>query len=217
MSSLSLQKIKALTLCVASLALIASAMPVFAQETAPEAVPADSGALVEILPAKSLSGEMPYVNEDEATHPPMRLTPDKSELIRLDTEAGTVIIGNPAHLSVMAESAKTLVLIPKEIGATYLLIMDRKGETLMQRHVIVGSPKEKYVRIRKSCANSKDDACQATQVYYCPDMCHEIAGSGGEEDSKDEGGGGTIEEKLKDLSKDIDAAVDEGSEESSGE
>ncbi|MBK7361953.1 MAG: hypothetical protein IPJ01_06550 [Micavibrio sp.] len=42
----------------------------------------------------------------------------------------------------------------------------------MQRHVIVASPKEKYVRIRKSCASSK--GCQPTQVYYCPDMCHEI-------------------------------------------
>lgn len=43
----------------------------------------------------------------------------------------------------------------------------------MQRHVIVASPQEKYVRIRRSCA-SGEDGCQATSMFYCPDMCHEV-------------------------------------------
>jgi hypothetical protein len=128
--------------------------------------------VVDILPAKSVSGEALYTPDDIETHPAIHLTPDKSTIIRLDVEAGTIIVGNPAHLSVMADNAKTLVLIPRLPGATYFTVMDRHGKTVMQRHVIVDGPKDKYVRIRKSCAGTKN--CQPTQVYYCPDMCHEI-------------------------------------------
>ena len=52
--------------------------------------------------------------------------------------------------------------------------MDATGNVVMQRHVIVASPKEKYVRVRRSCATAENKNCQTTQVFYCPDMCHEI-------------------------------------------
>jgi hypothetical protein len=78
----------------------------------------------------------------------------------------------PAHLNILPEGPNTLVLIPRAPGATYFTVLDGENKVIMQRHVIVASPKEKYVRIRKSCATSK--GCQPTQVYYCPDMCHEI-------------------------------------------
>ena len=128
---------------------------------------------VDILPAKSLSDDM-YMEAGAPTHPPIRITPDKSELIRLDKEAGTVIVGNPAHLSILADSATTLILVPQVPGATHFTVLDRQSNIVMQRHVIVASPKEKYVRIRRSCAADSDN-CMGTQVYYCPDMCHEIA------------------------------------------
>ena len=45
----------------------------------------------------------------------------------------------------------------------------------MQRHVIVGAPEKgnKYLRIRRACAND-DTNCKQYSVYYCPDMCHEV-------------------------------------------
>ena len=115
----------------------------------------------------------------DTTHTPVRLTPDKSELLRLDEKAGSVIIGNPNHVSVLAESADTLVLVPRVPGATHVTILDADKNVIMARHVIVASPKKKYVRIRRSCAGEEN--CQATQVYYCPDMCHEIVMGGGED------------------------------------
>jgi hypothetical protein len=129
---------------------------------------------VDILPAKSLSEESVIIDEGDSTHPTMHLTPDKSDLVRLEAEAASIIIGNPAHLSILAENSKTLVLVPKMPGATYFSVLDDKGDVVMQRHVIVASPKEKYVRIRKSCASAGSGDCMPTQVYYCPDMCHEI-------------------------------------------
>ena len=165
----------------------------------------DSNPGVDILPAKSVTDGSLYVNLNEDTHPPLRLTPDKSELVRLDKDAGTVIVGNPEHLSVMADSARTLVLVPRAAGATYVTILDLHGEVLMQRHVIVASPKEKYVRIRRSCANSESANCRATQVYFCPDMCHEIAmpQSAAEQTQQDT----SIEGKIKDVASDIKEAA----------
>ncbi|MGB0719211.1 MAG: pilus assembly protein N-terminal domain-containing protein [Bdellovibrionales bacterium] len=121
--------------------------------------------------AKQESAQQPPSNETQ-THPTLKLSPDKSEILRLDDNAGSVIIGNAAHLSVLAENARTLILVGKAPGATYLTVLDSDKNVIMQRHVIVGAPKENYVRIRKSCAGRED--CQKTQVYYCPDTCHEV-------------------------------------------
>jgi Flp pilus assembly secretin CpaC len=147
------------------------ALPVHAQS---ENISAEDPVAVDILPAKSISDEALAGVNAEDTHPPVRLTPDKSELIRLEKNAGSVIIGSPEHLSVLADTANTLVLVPRLPGATYITVLDRHGQVLMQRHVIVAAPKDKYVRVRRSCAGSDDKACQETRIYYCPDMCHEI-------------------------------------------
>lgn len=134
----------------------------------------DSAAPVDILPAKTAKTKGLMYNTDEITHPEIRMTPDKSELVHLEGAAASIIIGNPQHLSIIAESASLLVLSSRAPGATYFTVLDSKGGVLMQRHVIVSSPKENYMRVRKSCAGSKDKNCQPTNVYYCPDMCHRI-------------------------------------------
>ena len=145
------------------------------EEISPNSAPMPPPGSVDILPAKSLSTEeLSSIDPEEPTHPELRLTPDKSAIVRLDAEAGTVIIGNPNHISILAENTKTLVIVPKMPGATYFTIMDATGNVVMQRHVIVASPKEKYVRVRRSCATAENKNCQTTQVFYCPDMCHEI-------------------------------------------
>lgn len=103
----------------------------------------------------------------------LRLTPDKSELVRLPRNAGSVLVGNPAHISVLAESARTLVIVPKAAGASHFTVLDESGDIIMRRHVIVASPSKNYIRIRRTCTGG-DEACQDTSVYYCPGMCHEI-------------------------------------------
>lgn len=111
----------------------------------------------------------------ETTHPMLRLTPDKSEMVRLDRNAVSVIVGNPEHLSVLLDTPDMLVLVPRAPGATHFSVLDEEGEVVMQRHVIVASPKKDYVRIRRSCANAAaGDDCRATSVYFCPDICHEV-------------------------------------------
>lgn len=125
--------------------------------------------------------DLPPVTQSESaglpehtTHSIVRLTPDKSELVRLDEPATSIIVGNPKHVNVIADSSQTLVVIPRIPGATHFTVLGKQGQVIMQRHVIVASPKEDYVRIKRTCSGDDDD-CAKTSVFYCPDMCHEIA------------------------------------------
>ncbi len=112
-------------------------------------------------------------SEMEVTHPILRLSQDKSEMITLSDEAASVIVGNPNHVSVLLDTPTTLVVVPRTAGASHFTVIGKDGSTLMQRHVIVGGPKDKYVRIRRSC-DAADRNCQATRTYFCPDVCHEV-------------------------------------------
>jgi len=140
---------------------------------APYAVQAQTDAQIDIIPADQANN----VDYDESgnTHPPLKLTPDKSTLVDLDQDAGSIIIGNPAHLNIMTDTTRRLVVIPRQPGASHFIVLGREGQVVMQRHVIVASPQKDYIRIRRNCASSEDEGCTPTSVYYCPDMCHEIA------------------------------------------
>jgi hypothetical protein len=125
-----------------------------------------------IPPSASISyGGAPVQGGD--THPKLALTPDKSELVRLDQDAGSIIVGNPDHLGVLMDNRRLLILVPRVPGATYLTVLDRQGQVIMQRPVIVASPKQNYVRIRRSCTGGDKD-CNPTSVYFCPGMCHPV-------------------------------------------
>jgi len=174
----------------AALILQVAMLPVSASaQDASNAVPP-----VDVLPAETAQERGLAYDSEAHTHPALKMTPDKSELVRLEGHAASIIIGNPNHLSILADSSQTLVLVPRAPGATHFSVLDKNGEVIMQRHVIVGSPKEKYMRVRRSCAGSDDDSCQSTSVFYCPDMCHEIILGGGE--GEDGGSSGSDAEML---------------------
>lgn len=167
---------------------------------------AEEKSIVDILPASSSASDTTFKAED-ATHPVLRLTPDKSELVRLDEDAASVIVGNPLHASVLAESPRLLVVVPKAAGATYFTVLGENGKVLMQRHVIVASPKEDYVRVRKTCMatnGAEASDCVPTDVYYCPDMCHNI-----DTESEKEAKSSDSSDKKKDDKKKDDGASGE--------
>ncbi len=122
----------------------------------------------------------------EETHPPVRLTPDRTEMIALDDDAGNIIIGNPAHVNILLSNSRTLLLAPRQPGATQFTVLNAKGKVLMRRHVIVSGPKENYVRIRRTCTGV-GSGCEPTTVYYCPDICHDVRMLAGQGDNSQAG------------------------------
>ena len=127
------------------------------------------------------SGLMPAIAEmrynqpapdSDDTHPELRITSDKSELVRLDRDAASIIIGNPNHLGVLMDNRRLLILVPRQPGATYMTVLDAQGQVIMQRHVVASAPASDYVRVRRSCAGQ--DNCEPTSIYYCKGLCHEV-------------------------------------------
>lgn len=153
-----------------SYAVLLTGLMIPAASVAQDAVPPRPA--LDLMPAKAISLQ----DEMGNTHPMLHLTPEKSELIRLEKDAISVVIGNPQHLSVLLDTPRVLVLIPRAPGATQFTVLDQTGQIVMQRHVIVGGPKEKYLRVRRSCAGAEEGSgCQQTSVYFCPDICHEVS------------------------------------------
>ena len=146
-----------------------------ASDTPAEGVAAPAAPLTPVVPAAVTQGDA-----DET--PPMRITLDKAEIIQLDRDVVNVIVGSDKNLRVVPDTNRTLVLIPKQPGSTYFKALDNEGHVIMQRHVIIGSPKSEYIRIRRACVNGAD-GCRQYSVYYCPDMCHEVSVSQDEKSS----------------------------------
>ncbi len=151
------------TLCIlTTMLLLASVTPSYATDQ-----------VVDILPPTLSTSKNVVEMVGEETHPIIRMTPDKSELIHLETGAASIIIGSPVHINVIADSQKTLVIVPRAPGATHFTILDKNGQVIMQRHVIVASPKKDYLKIKRTCRDD-NEGCKKTSVFYCPDTCHEI-------------------------------------------
>lgn len=162
-------------IALVTVGLCLATLPAHAQDAAKEK------SLMPPLSTSTASASEYKISEGEETHPLLRLTPDETQILRINEDATTVIVGNPAHLNVLMDNPQMLILVPRQPGATSLTLLNGENKVIMQRHVIVASPKEQYIRVRRSCINGGND-CAPTRVYYCPDMCHEVqimAGQGG--------------------------------------
>ena len=117
---------------------------------------------------------MPPLSIDKKA-PAVYLSMDKSELVQLDENAASIIVGNPVHANVLMDNPRLLVIVPRAPGATHFTVLNQMGDVIMQRHIIVASPKDNYVRVRKSTCG-EDTECIKTESYYCEEggMCHQI-------------------------------------------
>ncbi len=155
-----------------------------ASEPAKAVIPVETTTedIVPSLRDKELAATSPVNNTDDgnaAEITPLRISPDKPEVIQLDREAVNILVGSEQHLRVVPDTNRTIVLIPKQPGSTYFKALDSEGKVIMQRHVIIGAPKSNYIRIRRACAGDDKD-CKQYSIYYCPDMCHEVSVAGQE-------------------------------------
>jgi len=67
------------------------------------------------------------------------VTIDFAKILRLDRQAGTIVIGNPGIADATVENEKTIVLTGKAAGATNLIVLDSAGEEMLNAQVRVSS------------------------------------------------------------------------------
>ncbi len=86
------------------------------------------------------------VQNDEA-NPPVIVTVDRAKVFRVSRPAATVIIGNPAIADATVEDEQTLVLTGRSFGVTNLIILDAKGEPIVDQTLVVKGHETNTVRI----------------------------------------------------------------------
>lgn len=103
----------------------------------------------------------------------IKMLPDRPMVLKLDADVANILIGNDLYLNIFPDSRRTLILMPLVPGATFFKALDDAGNTIVEKRVIVASPKEDYIRVRQACG-SDDELCTFQSIYYCPDMCHNV-------------------------------------------
>ncbi|MEM1044716.1 MAG: pilus assembly protein N-terminal domain-containing protein [Pseudomonadota bacterium] len=101
------------------------------------------------------------------------VTVDQAKVIRIDHEADTVIIGNPAIADAHLHDRKTLVITGRAFGATNLLILDASGELVVDEALRVQPAEDTVVTVQRRALNF---------TYSCTPLCRPAVSPGDQTD-----------------------------------
>jgi len=100
------------------------------------------------LPSLSVLG---LVAAAMAAHPAaadtVTIAVDQAKLMRVPERTATIVIGNPLIADVSLQSGGILVVTGKGYGATNFLALDRSGNVLTERQLLVKAPSEHIVSV----------------------------------------------------------------------
>lgn len=77
----------------------------------------------------------------------LKVATDQARVLKIDRPAETVIIGNPSIVDVTIHDAATLVLTGRSYGVTNLVVLDARGNAIIDEQVIVTSNEIGTVRV----------------------------------------------------------------------
>ena len=73
---------------------------------------------------------------------------DQAKLVKLPDQIATLVIGNPMIADAALQSGGKMVLTGKGYGATNVMALDRDGNVLMEKEILVESPKDTVIVYR---------------------------------------------------------------------
>ncbi len=115
----------------------------------------------------------------------VRVTLDKYELVRLNTDDATGLIANPAIADVVVEKSRLLFLIGRSPGETMLVLLDEAGREIMNTSIVVVPNLEREVTIYRGPAEA---------TFSCAPRCTTIPNPGRRAPATG-GGGGDLEDE----------------------
>ncbi|MEM6499721.1 MAG: pilus assembly protein N-terminal domain-containing protein [Pseudomonadota bacterium] len=90
------------------------------------------------------------------------VTIDHAKILRLDTEASTVILGNPAIADAAVFDSSMIVLTGKSFGTTNLIILDAEGQTVRSAKLTVRAGDDRMVTVQRGAIR---------ESYECAPNC----------------------------------------------
>ena len=76
------------------------------------------------------------------------VTLDQAELLKLPDRLATIVIGNPLIADASVQSNGTMVITGKGYGTTNIIALDRAGNVLMEKSILVRGPQRVVVVYR---------------------------------------------------------------------
>jgi Pilus formation protein N terminal region len=108
-----------------------------------------------LVPASAIAAPVP-------TGGPIVVNMDQSKLIRLPERAATIVIGNPLVADITLQPGGIIIVTGKSYGATNFVAMDRDGEVLLDRTILVDSPADPIVTVYRGIER---------ESYSCMPIC----------------------------------------------
>ncbi len=87
---------------------------------------------------------------------------DHTRRVRLDREASTILVGNPAVADVTVLSKKTMFVSARSVGTTNIVALDENEEEIASWEVFVREPDSKRVTLRQG---------PSRETYQCAPYC----------------------------------------------
>jgi hypothetical protein len=87
---------------------------------------------------------------------------DQAKLIRLPERAATIVVGNPLVADITLQPGGIIIVTGKSYGATNFVAMDRNGEVLVDRIILVEGPADPIVTVYRGIER---------ESYSCMPIC----------------------------------------------
>lgn len=132
----------------------------------PRRLPAAFGMAFAVSLGLGLSGLVqPGIARAESAPHAVEVNVNMARILRINSPAATVVIGNPGIADVTIQDPQTLVLTGKSFGQTNLIILDKVGNPIADTLVNVVAQNSGLVTIFQGSARTTvmcDPACQPT-------------------------------------------------------
>lgn len=125
-------------------------------------------ALAALLAGCLASGGAAYARD------PLVVVIDRAKILRIAAPASTIIIGNPAIADAAIHDKQTIVLTGRRAGTTNVVVLDVKGEPVLDEVVTVAQMEAGWVIVQRG---------QLRQTYACTPNCAATLGIGDENEA----------------------------------
>src|SRR3954471_1400216 len=105
---------------------------------------------------------LPGLAAPAPTGGPIPVNLDQAKLIRLPERAATIVIGNPLVADITLQPGGIIIVTGKSYGATNFVAMDRNGEVLLDRVILVESAADPIVTVYRGIDR---------ESYSCMPIC----------------------------------------------
>lgn len=123
-----------------------------------------------------------------------RVMLDEARLLRLDTAAQTLVIGNPAIADAVVNDGKTIIITGKAFGTTNLIALNRSNEIIAERQIEVQEPDSSILSVQRGAKKesySCTPKCRPTPILGDDqDFVSGIIGQSGSRNGWAQGSGG---------------------------